>query len=262
MRANTLPLFRSALKAQAEPSRSSCTSAYRYAIAAGATTSGYPDTVGILTPDGSYGIPIVDIRRNVELKGARLAVHFHNDLGLATANTLAAIRAGTDVVQCTVNGMGERAGNASLEEVVIALSLNERTYGCRPKIDTVRLTALSRLVAEETGIDVPSNKPITGRSVFSSGAGLHQDGLLKDPHTYLPFSPTLVGVDSVELVLGRHSGRAAAAAYLKSFGRSTNRESVECFLAELKTDGSTRFPPPKCSSMSVESRLQQSARNL
>ncbi|HYL34623.1 MAG TPA: 2-isopropylmalate synthase [Bryobacteraceae bacterium] len=213
---------------------------YKSAIGAGVTTIGYPDTLGILTPEAAYDA-IARIRNSLDAQGTRVAVHFHNDLGLATANSLAAIKAGADVVQCTVNGMGERAGNAPLEEVAVALMLHPRTYGRVPKIDTTKLTAVSQLVARETGIGIPVNKPIVGRNVFSSAAGLHQDGLLKDPRTYLPFSPQLVGIDTVELVLGRQSGRAAAAAYLAARGESATRESVDSLVSELKTGNCGRI---------------------
>lgn len=214
---------------------------YRTAIDAGATTIGFPDTLGVLTPEASFEV-VSDLRRNLETGDARLAVHFHNDLGLATANSLAAIRAGADVVQCTVNGIGERAGNASLEEVAVALSLNPQAYGRKTTIDTARLTALSRLVAEHTGIEIPANKSIVGRNAFCTAAGLHQDGILKDARTYLPFSPRIVGVDAVTFELGQYSGRAAAASYLASAGHASTPEAVESLLNELKTRDSTEVP--------------------
>ena len=184
---------------------------YRRAIDAGATTIGFPDTVGLLTPEKSReymraihaGVP--------NLQRALLAVHFHNDLGLAVANTLACIQEGANVVQCTVNGIGERAGNASLEEVAMALSLHPDQYQRKLRINTTKLAPLCHLVAELTGIAIPRMKPIGGRNIFATEAGIHQDGLLKHPDTYLPFRPERVGASEIELVLGRHSGRRAVA---------------------------------------------------
>lgn len=206
---------------------------YRHAIDAGATAIGFPDTVGVLTPERSFEA-VSRIKECIKGSETNLAVHFHNDLGLATANTLAAIRAGADVVQCTVNGLGERAGNAALEEVVIAISLNPHIYGEGLKLDTTQLPALSRLVAETTGVPIPLNKPIVGHNIFSTAAGLHQEGLLKEPETYLPFSPLLVGVSKIELVLGPHSGHAAAAAYIAATGGAPSPASVHSLIEELK----------------------------
>jgi 2-isopropylmalate synthase len=191
---------------------------YREAIAAGATTVGFPDTVGLLTPEKARGF-IRAIQDGVpELDRALLAVHFHNDLGLAVANTLAAITEGANVVQCTVNGIGERAGNASLEEVVMALTLHPEQYNRRHRIDTTRLAPLCHLVAELTGVMIPRMKPIGGANIFATEAGIHQDGLLKNPDTYLPFRPELVGGGEISLVLGRHSGRRAVAHRLQCLG--------------------------------------------
>lgn len=191
---------------------------YREAIAAGATTVGFPDTVGLLTPEKARGF-IRAIQDGVpELDHALLAVHFHNDLGLAVANTLAAITEGANVVQCTVNGIGERAGNASLEEVVMALTLHPEQYNRRHRIDTTRLAPLCHLVAELTGVMIPRMKPIGGANIFATEAGIHQDGLLKNPDTYLPFRPESVGGGEISLVLGRHSGRRAVAHRLQCLG--------------------------------------------
>jgi len=191
---------------------------YTEAIAAGATTIGFPDTVGILTPEKARdmiramqdGIPNLD--------RALLAVHFHNDLGLAVANTLACIAEGANVVQCTVNGIGERAGNASLEEVAMALSLHEDQYGRSMKIDTAQLVPLCQLVADLTGIGMTPMKPVGGANIFATEAGIHQDGLLKNPDTYLPYRPERVGASGFQLVLGRHSGRRAVAERLTELG--------------------------------------------
>lgn len=191
---------------------------YRQAIAAGATTVGFPDTVGILTPEKAAGF-VRRIQDDVpNLDRALLAVHFHNDLGLAVANTLACIAEGANVVQCTVGGIGERAGNASLEEVAMALALHHDQYGRAGKIDTTRLAPLCELVSELTGIPISPMKPISGANIFATEAGIHQDGLLKNPDTYLPYRPERVGAGGIRLVLGRHSGRRAVAHRLKEIG--------------------------------------------
>lgn len=208
---------------------------YREAIDAGATTIGFPDTVGILTPEKSRdmiralqdGIPNID--------KALLAVHFHNDLGLAVANTLASIAAGANVVQCTVNGIGERAGNASLEEVAMALALHGDQYQRTIKLDTTKLEPLCRLVAELTGIAMTPMKPVGGANIFATEAGIHQDGLLKNPDTYLPYRPEKVGAEGIRLVLGRHSGRRAVADRLTTLNIEPTDAVVEQVLDGLKS---------------------------
>jgi 2-isopropylmalate synthase len=182
---------------------------YRVAIDAGATTIGFPDTVGVLTPDKARDRVRCIQDQVPNFDRALLAVHFHNDLGLAVANTLACVEQGAHVVQCTINGIGERAGNASLEEVAIALDLHRDQYQRTMKIDTTKLADLCQLVAELTGIGFSPMKPVAGRNIFATEAGIHQDGLLKNPDTYLPYRPERVGASGIELVLGRHSGRRA-----------------------------------------------------
>lgn len=182
---------------------------YKEAIDAGATTVGFPDTVGLLTPRKAADF-IKAIQDGVpNLDRALLAVHFHNDLGLAVANTLACIEEGANVVQCTVNGIGERAGNASLEEVVMALAMHADQYSRKFRIDTSKLAPLCQLVAQLTGVMISRMKPIGGANIFATEAGIHQDGLLKNPDTYLPFRPEVVGGGELQLVLGRHCGRKA-----------------------------------------------------
>ena len=207
---------------------------YTEAIDAGATTIGFPDTVGILTPEKASDFirRIQDQVPNIDR--ALLAVHFHNDLGLAVANTLACIREGANVVQCTVNGIGERAGNASLEEVAIALSLHEDQYRRTAKIDTTRLAPLCHLVSELTGIPLAPTKPVAGANIFATEAGIHQDGLIKNPDTYLPFRPERVGADGVRLVLGRHSGRRAVAHRLEELGLSLSDDETAAVLNAIK----------------------------
>ena len=207
---------------------------YREAIDAGATTIGFPDTVGILTPEKAAeriraiqdGVPNLD--------KALLAVHFHNDLGLAVANTLACVAEGANVVQCTINGIGERAGNASLEEVALALALHPDQYGVEFKLDTTKLHELCRLVSELTNLPLARNKPIGGENIFATEAGIHQDGLLKNPDTYLPYRPEKVGASGLKLVLGRHSGRRAVAHRLHELGYELSEEQVVAVLQAIK----------------------------
>jgi 2-isopropylmalate synthase len=207
---------------------------YREAIDAGATTIGFPDTVGILTPEKTANF-IKAIQDNVpNLDRALLAVHFHNDLGLAVANTLSAISEGANVVQCTVNGIGERAGNASLEEVVMALALHGDQYKRTCRIDTTKLAPLCQMVAELTGVAISRMKPIGGANIFATEAGIHQDGLLKNLDTYLPFRPETVGADGIQLVLGRHSGRKAVAHRLEQIGVDAADDLVATVVEAIK----------------------------
>lgn len=207
---------------------------YREVIDAGATTVGFPDTVGLLTPDKARETVrrIQDTVPNIEK--ALLGVHFHNDLGLAVANTLACIQEGVQIVQCTINGIGERAGNTSLEEVAIAMSLHPDQFGGLGKLDVSQLAPLCRLVAELTGIPLPVNKPVAGQTVFATEAGIHQDGLLKNPDTYLPYRPERVGAGDVKLVLGRHSGRRALARRFEDMGLQITEEQVLAVLERIK----------------------------
>jgi 2-isopropylmalate synthase len=207
---------------------------YREAIDAGATTIGFPDTVGILTPEKAAEF-IRAIQDGVpNLNKALLAVHFHNDLGLAVANTLACVAEGANVVQCTINGIGERAGNASLEEVAIALALHHDQYGVEFKLDTTKLHSLCQLVSELTGLPLARNKPVGGENIFATEAGIHQDGLLKNPDTYLPYRPEKVGASGLRLVIGRHSGRRAVAHRLHELGYELSEDQVLSVLQAIK----------------------------
>ena len=207
---------------------------YREAIDAGATTIGFPDTVGILTPEKARDF-IRTIQDNVpNLSKALLAVHFHNDLGLAVANTLACVAEGANVVQCTINGIGERAGNASLEEVAIALSLHPEQYGVDFRLDLTKLHGLCQLVAELTGLPLARNKPVGGENIFATEAGIHQDGLLKNPDTYLPYRPERVGASGLTLVIGRHSGRRAVAHRLQELGYELSEDQLNVVMQAIK----------------------------
>ena len=208
---------------------------YREAIDAGASVVGFPDTVGVLDPGGVRNA-IRSIQDNVpNLDRARLAVHFHNDLGLATANTLAALREGVSIVQCTVNGIGERAGNTAFEEVVMAIALHGREWKLQTKISVDKLWNLGQLVSQLTGIPIPANKAVLGRNIFTTEAGIHQDGLLKNPDTYLPFRPELVGAPELRLVLGKHSGRAAFADRLAALGYTLEHHELVRVIESAKS---------------------------
>ncbi|WP_299460349.1 pyruvate carboxyltransferase [uncultured Gimesia sp.] len=207
---------------------------YREAIAAGATTIGFPDTVGILTPYKAQEF-ICRIQDQVPgIENVLLAVHFHNDLGLAVANTLACIDAGANVVQCTVNGIGERAGNAALEEVAMALHLHQDEFERPHHLDVSQLAPLCKLVSELTGIALSPMKPVGGSNIFATEAGIHQDGLLKNPDTYLPYRPETVGATGIRLVLGRHSGKKAILHRLHELGKEPNEQIVQRVLQAIK----------------------------
>jgi 2-isopropylmalate synthase len=182
----------------------------RAVIAAGATIINLPDTVGYALP-AEYAGFVADVRRRCPgLRRVVLSVHCHNDLGLAVANSLAGIQAGANQVECTVNGIGERAGNASLEEIVMALEVRSAHFKIETGIDTTQITAASKLVSERTGYVVQPNKAVVGANAFAHEAGIHQDGMLKDARTYQIMEPSSVGV-RMTLPLGKHSGRHAFA---------------------------------------------------
>lgn len=208
---------------------------YSEAIAAGATTIGFPDTVGILTPDKARDFIRAIQDRVPGIENVLLAVHFHNDLGLAVANTLACIEEGANVVQCTINGIGERAGNTPLEEVAIAMDLHQDVYGPPGKLQLSKLTPTCRLVAELTGIPLHRCKPVAGGNVFATEAGIHQDGLLKHPDTYLPYRPERVGAEGIQLVIGRHSGKRAIAHRLEQLAIEPTESRVQQVLDRIKS---------------------------
>ncbi|MBU5443239.1 2-isopropylmalate synthase [Paenibacillus sp. MSJ-34] len=179
-------------------------------VKAGATMINVPDTVGYAVPE-EFGELIRKINERLKNLNDKviLSVHCHNDLGLATANTLSAIKNGAEKVECTINGLGERAGNTSLEEVVMGLKVRENYYHCSTRIQTTELVRTSRLLTHLTGLDVQVNKAITGENAFAHSSGIHQDGLLKDKNVYEIMSPEEVGVESMELILTARSGRHA-----------------------------------------------------
>jgi 2-isopropylmalate synthase len=180
------------------------------AVRAGATTINLPDTVGYCLPS-EYAEFILEVRRLCpELGSATLSVHCHNDLGLAVANTLAGLQAGATQAECTVNGLGERAGNAALEEIVMALEVRHASFRMRTGVVTREIGSSSRLVERLTGYAVQRNKAIVGANAFAHEAGIHQDGMLKDAETYQIMDPMQLGLE-MTLPLGKHSGRHAFA---------------------------------------------------
>jgi len=197
------------------------------AIEAGATTLNIPDTVGYTVPE-EFGAMIRGIVANVKgIENVILSVHCHNDLGLAVANSLAGISAGARQAEVTINGIGERAGNTSLEEVVMTLHTRHPLFKLNTGIDTTQLTRTSRLVSTRTGIVVQPNKAIVGANAFAHEAGIHQDGMLKHEETYEIMRPETVGAAKTLLVLGKHSGRHAFAVRLKELGHPLDGEPLD-----------------------------------
>ena len=196
-------------------------------IEAGATTINLPDTVGYSTPD-EIGAFFADVLARVPNAGrAVFSAHCHDDLGLAVANTLAAIAAGVRQVECTINGIGERAGNASLEEIVMVSRVRADRVPVETRIDTRQLFAASQLLSEITGERVQANKAVVGRNAFAHEAGIHQDGMLKDRRTYEIMRPEDVGVPQTTLVLGKHSGRHAVQKRCEQYGQTLSRQDLD-----------------------------------
>jgi 2-isopropylmalate synthase len=188
------------------------------AIKAGATTINIPDTVGYAVPEDMTRIFSTVRERVPGADQVILSAHCHNDLGLAVANTLAAVRAGARQIECTINGIGERAGNASLEEVVMAIRTRPDANPYHHSIETTRILRTSKLLATITGFDVQPNKAIVGRNAFAHESGIHQDGMLKNAATYEIMTPESVGWQKTSLVMGKHSGRAAFRDKLSALG--------------------------------------------
>jgi len=205
------------------------------AIDAGATTVNIPDTVGYTTPD-EFGALIAGVRKHVrDVDRAIISVHCHNDLGMATANTLAGIANGARQAEVTINGIGERAGNTALEEVVMALVTRHRLFGLRTGIDTSQIAWVSKLVSRISGIPVQPNKAIVGANAFAHESGIHQDGMLKHHETYEIMRPESVGIEQTTLVLGKHSGRHALGARLAELGYEVHDEELAKVFARFKS---------------------------
>lgn len=204
------------------------------AIAAGADVINVPDTVGYTTPE-EFAALIRSIRENTP--GADrviISVHCHNDLGLAVANSLAALRAGASQVECAVNGIGERAGNCSLEEVVMALRTRRDFYDLETGVDTRQIYRTSRLVSQLTGMPIQPNKAIVGANAFAHESGIHQDGVLKERTTYEIMRAEDIGLASNAIILGKHSGRHAFADKLKEMGYDLTREEIDTLFNRFK----------------------------
>ena len=202
---------------------------FNEAVSAGADFLDVPDTVGILTPIMTREI-ITDIKDNFSIP---ISVHFHNDFGLATANTLTAIECGANQAHVTVNGLGERTGNCSLEELVMSL---KSAYGIDLGLDTTRLYSLSHLVGRLTGVKMPVNKPIVGDNAFAHESGIHVHGILNNASTYEPMSPDMVG-HSRRIVLGKHTGANAIKSKLKEYHIDLDSEQFDKVFAEIKSLG-------------------------
>jgi 2-isopropylmalate synthase len=197
------------------------------AIRAGATTINLPDTVGYATP-GEYAAMFRQVRERVPNSDkAVFSVHCHDDLGLAVANSIAGVEAGARQVECTINGLGERAGNAALEEIVVALKTRGDALPYTTGIDTTQLTRTSRRVSAVTSFPVQYNKAIVGRNAFAHESGIHQDGMLKHAQTYEIMTPESVGVTKTSLIMGKHSGRAAFKSKLKELGYQLGDNAIE-----------------------------------
>jgi 2-isopropylmalate synthase len=198
----------------------------RTAVDAGATILNLPDTVGYAVPE-EYGQMFLRVREFLgDAPGITLSAHCHDDLGLAVANSLAAVRAGVRQIECTVNGIGERAGNAALEEIAVALAVRKDSFGVTTNINLAQLFPASRMLTEVTGAVVAPNKAVVGANAFAHEAGIHQDGIIKNPLTYEIISPETVGVPSRSLVMGKHSGRNALRVSLRDLGFEASDEEL------------------------------------
>lgn len=201
----------------------------RIAVEAGATTINMPDTVGYMTPE-EYGQMFREVRERIpaiDESGIILSSHCHDDLGLAVANSLAAISAGARQVECTVNGIGERAGNASLEEIAAALYVRGDRYGVSTSIKLANLYPTSEVLGQIITFKPSPNKAIVGANAFAHESGIHQHGMLANPLCYEIMTPSLVGVSKTHLVLGKHSGRAALRHRLEQLGFTLTREELQ-----------------------------------
>lgn len=204
------------------------------AIKAGAKTINIPDTVGYATPE-EYAALIHNVKNRVpNIDKAVISVHCHNDLGLAVANSLAAVHAGARQVECTINGLGERAGNAAMEEIIMALKTRQDALPYQTNIKTEKITKASRLVSAITGFVVQPNKAIVGANAFAHESGIHQDGMLKHAGTYEIMTPESVGLNRSNLVMGKHSGRHAFREKLKSLGYELSAQELDAAFIRFK----------------------------
>lgn len=205
--------------------------AVQVAIQAGARTINIPDTVGYVMPDEYRKMIAALCHAFPEII---FSVHCHNDLGFATANSLAGILGGARQVECTINGIGERAGNAALEEVVMAIKTRPDIFNCNTDIDTRQIVPISTYVSSATGFTVQKNKAIVGANAFAHESGIHQDGMLKNRNTYEIMSPEMVGIQKTKIVLGKHSGRAALRSKITEWGININDIEFQQFFEDFK----------------------------
>ncbi len=204
------------------------------AIEAGATTVNLPDTVGYTTP-GEYERLVLTVLSTVpNVRKAVVSVHCHNDLGMAVSNSLTALKAGARQVECTINGIGERAGNAALEEIVMAIETRKDVFGMSTGIDTTQIHRTSRMVSTFTGIPVQPNKAVVGSNAFAHESGIHQDGILKEKRTYEIMDASAVGAGDTNLVMGKHSGRHAFKKKLEELGYDLDGEELNRAFFEFK----------------------------
>jgi 2-isopropylmalate synthase len=204
------------------------------AIAAGAGTVNIPDTVGYAMPD-EFGALVRYVREHTPgIEKAAISVHVHNDLGLAVANSLAAVAAGADQLECTVNGIGERAGNASLEEIVMAMRVRRDYWHTDTQVDSSQIYTVSRLVSQVTGVKVQPNKAIVGDNAFAHEAGIHQHGVLENRETYEIMTPESIGIPKNRMILGKHSGRHAFDEHLKELGFGLDAKTRDDVFAQFK----------------------------
>jgi 2-isopropylmalate synthase len=207
---------------------------FESAIKAGATTVNIADTVGFILPEEFYQL-VTNLRSTVPgMENVRFSVHCHDDLGLATANSLAAIKAGARQAECTINGIGERAGNASLEEVVMAIYTRRSELGVHTNVRTEQLTRVSQMVSGVTGFTVPPNKAVVGGNAFAHESGIHQHGVLMNRGTYEIISPEKVGADGSRLVMGKHSGRHALRSRLQALGMGVSEDQLQEIFINFK----------------------------
>ncbi len=207
---------------------------FETAIRSGATVINVPDTVGYTTPDEFYSL-ITKIRENVSnIDETTISVHCHDDLGMAVANTLSAARAGATQLECTINGIGERAGNAALEEVVMALDTRKDLFGLTSNVDTTQIYRSSKLVSALLGTAIPPNKAIVGANAFAHEAGIHQHGVLSEKSTYEIMRPESIGLSENKIVLGKHSGRHAFDARVRELGYNLTRSELNRTFVRFK----------------------------
>ena len=213
---------------------------FEAAIKAGATTVNIADTVGFTTPEEFFDL-ITNLRNRVPgMEKVRFSVHCHDDLGMAAANSLSAVRAGARQIECTINGVGERAGNASLEEVVMAMKVRSEAYRVRTNVKTEYLKELSKSVSEYTGFVVPPNKAVVGANAFAHESGIHQHGVIMHRNTYEIIDPAEVGSEESSLVMGRHSGRHALHLKLRQHGFDLGDNAFEDVYRRFKQYADSR----------------------